>query len=131
MMRFHIDSNLDEIQTFERLKQNNISWRKFKAYATWKLSNELTKETRKRALIDMPRMNDINPRYSDKMIDAIRIKAGEAKHLGFDTTREVHVFGTRDKTSGTYRLRFYNQQTKSPRENRGSIKSNYNWLAKT
>lgn len=47
-----------------------------------------------------PKVNDQNPKYKDKMIDAIRF----GRIYGAATT--VHAYGTTETGSGTYRTRF-------------------------
>lgn len=47
-------------------------------------------------------------KYNDKLIDAIR----QSNVTGTDTSVKVHILGTRDTGSGTYRLRFFEGGTK-------------------
>ena len=47
----------------------------------------------------------------DKMIDAAIVKAGEPIERGDYLYRFIHVLGTNQKKSGTYRLRFFNAES--------------------
>lgn len=48
-----------------------------------------------------------NPRYSDTLKDAIR-----TTKIREDNTIGIHILGSKAKTSGTYRLRFFENGTK-------------------
>lgn len=49
--------------------------------------------------------------YNDKIEDAVRLSKIE-KDFGSELSQPVHVYGTRDENSGTYRFRFLEKGTK-------------------
>lgn len=48
----------------------------------------------------------VNSKYSDKIEDAVRLGRLE-KEKNQEMTQYVHILGTREKTSGTFRARFF------------------------
>ncbi len=67
-----------------------------------------TKSLLKRLL---PNSTKSNPKYNDKLIDAVRVsKFREIDFLG-ESVASVHIMGTRSKSSGTYRTRFFENGT--------------------
>ena len=70
---------------------------------------ELKKETKKELLASVPAANQRNPKYSDRLIDAVR------SYVMKDETNPevyVHIMGTRKAKSGTFRTRFFEGGTK-------------------
>lgn len=90
--------------------------------------NMVKSEGRKRFKRTLPKATSRNPKYSDRMIDAI---LGKVKVQDNQTTYfEVHNAGTRKKTSGTYRARFFERGTKERIKGhyRGRIQDKYSYM---
>lgn len=90
--------------------------------------NMVKSEGRKRFKRALPKAASRNPKYSDRMIDAI---LGKVKVQDNQTTYfEVHNAGTRNKTSGTYRARFFERGTKERIKGhyRGKIQDKYSYM---
>lgn len=54
----------------------------------------------------LPKATQHNPKYNDTMADAVRFTRVDGASL------KVHALGTREPGSGTYRARFFEEQTK-------------------
>jgi hypothetical protein len=65
----------------------------------------------------VPKVRQQNPKYSDTMYDAIRMKVFQDSD--FRWYFKVHILGSRKKTSGTFRLRFFEAGT-VPRKTKNS-----------
>lgn len=79
---------------------------KAKAFALRKGANIIKKQTQ--SSFSSTGINDNqNSKYSDRLIDGIRTTS-----LKDDDTIGVHILGSKAKTSGTYRLRFFEKGTK-------------------
>ena len=72
-------------------------------------SAELKKETKDELKRSLPAATERNPKYEDRLIDAVRSHV-----LKNDLNPEayVHVMGNRRKKSGTYRTRFFELGTR-------------------
>ena len=105
----------DDITPFVR-KLSSKDWFNIEKRAMRKGVNKLKNDARRRFRSSLPAVRKQNPKYSDKMTDAIM---GKTFVSGKNVKGEVHNAGTRKKTSGTYRARFYEQG--STRKKRGSI----------
>ena len=105
----------DDITPFVR-KLSSKDWFNIEKRAMRKGVNKLKNDARRRFRSSLPTVRKQNPKYSDKMTDAIM---GKTFVSGKNVKGEVHNAGTRKKTSGTYRARFYEQG--STRKKRGSI----------
>lgn len=106
----------DDITPFVQ-KMTSKDWFNIEKRAMRKGMNKLKTEARKRFRQGLPNVRKQNPKYSDKMSDAIMSKVYEK---GKNVAGEVHNAGTRKKSSGTYRARFYEKG--STRKNRGTIR---------
>ena len=89
-------------------------------------AGKLRTETRKQVRVSLPAVKTKNPKYSDTMYDAVRVSKVEEDRKGNMETK-VHIMGTRNSTSGTYRLRFFEKGTvprftRSGQHYRGVIK---------
>lgn len=73
---------------------------KVERYAIVTAAHEFVDNIKKALESKYPKVTEQNPKYNDKMIDAIRF----GKIYGGETT--VHGYGTTEKGSGTYRTRF-------------------------
>lgn len=71
-------------------------------------SRSLVESIKQSLLREVPKANQKNPKYSDTLLDAVRFSKND-KTTG---VRVVHAYGVRDSGSGTYRTRFFNEQTK-------------------
>ena len=91
--------------------------------------NIVKNEGRKRFRRSLPAASHRNSKYSDRLVDAI---IGSVKVENNITTYfEVHNAGTRKKSSGTYRARFFEKGTK-PRVKghyRGKIQNKYSYMS--
>lgn len=105
----------DDITPFVR-KLSSKDWFNIEKRAMRKGINKLKNAARRRFRSSLPAVSKQNPKYSDKMTDAIM---GKTFVSGKNVKGQVHNAGTRKKTSGTYRARFYEQG--STRKKRGSI----------
>lgn len=65
----------------------------------------LYKQTRQNVSTLVPKSRVPNPKYSDTLYDAVRM--GVYEDSNFKWFLKVHVLGSRKKTSGTFRLRFF------------------------
>lgn len=54
----------------------------------------------------LPKATQANPKYNDTLVDAIRFTRVDGASL------KIHALGTRETGSGTYRARFFEEQTK-------------------
>lgn len=105
----------DDITPFVR-KLSSKDWFNIEKRAMRKGVNKLKNDAKRRFRSSLPAVRKQNPKYSDKMTDAIM---GKTFVSGKNVKGEVHNAGTRKKTSGTYRARFY--ELGSTRKKRGSI----------
>lgn len=91
-----------------------------------KAGNVVKKDARAKLRQSLPNASKRTPKYSDTLLDAIRVSVWE------DSTgvySKVHTMGTRKKTSGTFRAKFFEggtvvRQTKEGK-NRGAISPLY------
>ena len=65
----------------------------------------LFKQTKQNVASMVPNSRKPNPKYSDTLYDGVRI--GVQQDSDFRWFVKVHVLGSRGKTSGTFRLRFF------------------------
>jgi hypothetical protein len=89
--------------------------------------NIVKNEGRKRFKRSLPKATHKNPKYSDRLVDAI---TGKVYVGGTTTYFEVHNAGSRKSTSGTFRARFFEKGTK-PRVKghyRGRIENKYSYM---
>lgn len=105
----------DDITPFVR-KLSSKDWFNIEKRAMRKGINKLKNAARRRFRSSLPAVRKQNPKYSDKMTDAIM---GKTFVSGKNVKGQVHNAGIRKRTSGTYRARFYEQG--STRKKRGSI----------
>lgn len=90
--------------------------------------NMVKSEGRKRFKRTLPKAANRNVKYSDRMIDAITGKVKVQDNI--TTYFEVHNAGSRKKTSGTYRARFFERGTKIRIKGhyRGRIQDKYSYM---
>ena len=83
----------------------------------------LYKQTQQNAS-SVPKVRVANPKYSDTMYDGIRMSVQDDGDFRYWV--KVHILGNRKKTSGTFRLRFFEGGTVTRKTkkgyNRGKIK---------
>ena len=65
----------------------------------------LFKQAKQNVASMVPNARTSNPKYSDTLYDGVRI--GVQQDSDFRWFVKVHVLGSRSKTSGTFRLRFF------------------------
>lgn len=92
-------------------------WKTVKKRTLSKAAAKLKRDAKKSFKLKLPFAADKNPKYNDKMIDAVRSSKVEDKGLA-ELKVKVHVLGTRKKGSGTFRARFFEggtqERTMSP-----------------
>lgn len=71
-------------------------------------ARSLYESIRQSLISNVPKATQRNPKYKDTLLDAVLI----SKTNLTNQDRFVHAYGVRDKDSGTYRTRFFNEQTK-------------------
>lgn len=100
--KFEIDAkNLEEI--INQLSGKEMA--KAQKRALSKAGRLLFKQTKQNVASMVPNSRKPNPKYSDTLYDGVRI--GVQQDSDFRWFVKVHVLGSRGKTSGTFRLRFF------------------------
>lgn len=94
----------------------------------------VARETRKNFRGSLPKATKKGNKYSDTLTNAVRARV--KKNFDDDLYAQVHIMGTRKKSSGTFRARFFEKGTVKRKTrkgyNRGDIKRlNYFDRAKT
>lgn len=114
MSKVNIDINAEELeQILDRLSGKEIMSAQRRALS--QSGRILLKKARQNAVSLVPNVRQPNPKYSDTMYDAIRMKVYQEDD--FRWYFKVHILGTRKKASGTFRLRFFEGGT-APRKTR-------------
>lgn len=119
-----ITTNADKVYD-DFLELSTKEMRKALKTGITKAANQLRTATKKSLKSALPKSN-VKGRYNDRLVDAVkRSKVSESKSHEIST--KVHIMGTRDTGSGTFRLRFFELGT-VPRKtrrgyNRGSLKA--------
>lgn len=100
--KFEIDAkNLEEI--INQLSGKEMA--KAQKRALSRAGRLLFKQTKQNVASMVPNSRKPNPKYSDTLYDGVRI--GVQQDSDFRWFVKVHVLGSRGKTSGTFRLRFF------------------------
>jgi hypothetical protein len=100
--KFEIDvKNLEEI--INQLSGKEMA--KAQKRALSRAGRLLFKQTKQNVASMVPNSRKPNPKYSDTLYDGVRI--GVQQDSDFRWFVKVHVLGSRGKTSGTFRLRFF------------------------
>ena len=81
-----------------------------------KAANVLRTDARKKLRKELPSATRSKGKYSDTLISAIRTSVKESKD-GMDA--KVHIMGSRSKTSGTFRTRFFEGGTVERKTKKG------------
>lgn len=74
----------------------------------------LFKAAKQNVASKVPNSRKPNPKYTDTLYDGVRMSVFQEDYIWYF---KVHILGTRKKTSGTYRLRFFEGGTE-PRKTR-------------
>lgn len=87
-----------------------------------KAGNVVKKDAKSKLRQSLPNASKRNPLYSDTLLDAIRVSVWEDGNGAYS---KVHTMGSKKKTSGTFRARFFEggtvvRQTKESK-NRGAL----------
>lgn len=89
-----------------------------------KAANELKKDARKKLKKEVPKANKVGSKYSDTLVQGVMASTFEVKD-GMEA--KVHIMGSRSKTSGTFRTRFFEGGTTTRKTkkgyNRGKLKA--------
>ena len=107
-VEFKVDTS--EMQKMNRWF-NDKDWEKIKKRTLNKAAAHLKKDAKKSFKSVLPAATKKNPKYNDRLIDAIRSSKVEETGLS-EYTVKVHVMGNRKKGSGTYSARFFEGGTK-------------------
>lgn len=91
-----------------------------------KAANEVKKEAKSRLRQAMPNASKNNPKYNDTLLDAVKVSVWEDNNGAYS---KVHTMGSRKKSSGTFRTRFFEGGTVVRKtgkgQSRGSLKALY------
>jgi hypothetical protein len=71
-------------------------------------SGELKDKVKEKLVQRLPAVKNRNPKYGDRMLAGVRIGRFK-KNDDDEKIRSVHILGTRDEKSGTFRLRFFEE----------------------
>lgn len=118
-----IETNADKVfESFLELSTKEM--RKALRQGVQNAANKLRGETKKVFRSALPAARRRSSKYNDTLLDAVkRSKVEETK--GGEISAKVHIMGTRNTGSGTFRARFFEKGTKQRRTrkgyNRGSI----------
>ena len=105
------------LEVMEEFKEFNLKeMRKATKTALRKGAQVLQRTTKKFLKQQLKKATHRNPKYNDRLIDAVRYTVDKKGNLA-----KVHIMGTDKKGSGTFRLRFFEKGTKV-RKKRGQIK---------
>lgn len=104
MSKVEFDISTEQLEkVLERLSGSDIM--KAQRRALSRAGRLLYKKAQQSAASSVPKVKQSNPKYSDTLYDGIRMSVyQESDHRWYF---KVHILGTRAKTSGTYRLRFF------------------------
>lgn len=69
-----------------------------------KAGNVVKKDAKSKLRQALPNASKRNPKYSDTLLDAIKVSVWEDSNGAYS---KVHTMGSRKKTSGTFRARFF------------------------
>ncbi len=98
---------------FERQNRwfSSRDWTNIQKRTLRKAANDLKKKTKSKFKSLLPMASVKNPKYNDKLLDAVRIS--KIKETGLaELSIKLHVMGTKKKGSGTFRARFFEGETK-------------------
>lgn len=96
----------DVMRLFDRLSGSALE--KFNRSAAQLAAKELKSDVRDKFLEKLPNAAKTNPDYSDTLLDAVRQGSNATNRSDEIFGRSiVHVLGSRDSDSGTYRARFF------------------------
>lgn len=98
---------------FERQNRwfSSRDWTNIQKRTLRKAANDLKKKTKSKFKSLLPMASVKNPKYNDKLLDAVRIS--KIKETGLaELSIKLHVMGTKKKGSGTFRSRFFEKGTK-------------------
>lgn len=104
MSKVEFDIDVEELEkVLDKLSGNDMM--KAQKRALSRAARPLYKKAQQNALSSVPKVKVRNPKYTDTMYDAIRMKVYQDDD--FRWFFKVHILGTRKKSSGTFRLRFF------------------------
>lgn len=118
-----IVTNADEVYD-KFLELTTKEMRKALRKGVQNAANKLRGETKKVFRSALPAARHRNTKYNDTLLDAVRRSKVEETKRG-EISAKVHIMGTRNTGSGTFRARFFEKGTKARRtrkgHNRGAI----------
>lgn len=122
-----ITTNADDVyKAF--LELNTKEMKKALKTGITKAANSLRQATRKSLKTALPQSNVKSPKYNDKMTDAV-MRSKIVENRQHEISAKVHIMGTRNTGSGTFRARFFELGTKLRKTrkgyNRGQLKGLY------
>ena len=118
-----IETNADQVyNSFLNLTTKEM--RKALRQGVQNAANKLRGETKKVFRSALPAARHRNTKYNDTLLDAVKRSKVEENQRG-EISAKVHIMGTRNTGSGTFRARFFEKGTRQRRTrkgyNRGSI----------
>lgn len=118
-----IETNADQVyNSFLNLTTKEM--RKALRQGVQNAANKLRGETKRVFRSALPAARRHNSKYNDTLLDAVKRSKVEENQRG-EISAKVHIMGTRNTGSGTFRARFYEKGTRQRRTrkgyNRGSI----------
>lgn len=118
-----IVTNADEVYN-KFLDLSTKEMRKALRQGVQNAANKLRGETKRVFRSALPAARHHNAKYNDTLLDAVKRSKVEETKQG-EISAKVHIMGTRNTGSGTFRARFFEKGTKPRRTrkgyNRGSI----------
>lgn len=104
MSKTNIDINADDLEkVLDQLSGKEMLGAQRRALS--RAGRLLYKKAKQNASSSVPKVRQPNPKYSDTMYEGVRMSVTQEKD--FRWYFKVHILGTRKKTSGTFRLRFF------------------------
>ena len=104
MSKVNIDINTEDLEKI----LDQLSGKEMMAAQRRALSRAgrlLYKAAKQNAAASVPKVRQPNPKYTDTMYEGVRMSVSQGDD--FKWYFKVHILGTRKKTSGTFRLRFF------------------------
>lgn len=104
MSKVNIDINTEDLEKIlDQLSGNEMMTAQRRALS--RAGRLLYKAAKQNAASSVPKVRQSNPKYTDTMYEGVRMSV--AQENDFKWYFKVHILGTRKKTSGTFRLRFF------------------------
>ena len=104
MSKVNIDINTEDLEKIlDQLSGKEMMTAQRRALS--RAGRLLYKAAKQNAASSVPKVRQPNPKYTDTMYEGVRMSVTQGDD--FKWYFKVHILGTRKKTSGTFRLRFF------------------------